>query len=99
MVYIDVLLITRFLSNYHIPIKIYWLFQCKKNYNKDYDISKLYYYNNYLDDKNKYATTISLDAGDAIIYNYIDMIEKISIQSLKTFDVGGICFIMVYIWR
>jgi len=64
-----------------------------KYHNKgDYDISKLMYYKDFLDDRNKYAITIRLDEDDAIIYNYIDMIEKISIQSLKKMDLGAICF-------
>ena len=41
---------------------------------------------------NKYAISIRLDADDALIHNYIDIIHKLSQYLLYKFDIGAICF-------
>ena len=62
-----------------------------KYHNND-DISNLSYYNEFLNNKNKYIITVRLDADDALIYNYIDILKKFAIRSLYKLDIGAICF-------
>lgn len=58
----------------------------------DYNISKLSFFTEYLNISNKYAISIRLDADDALIHNYIDIIHKLSQRLLYKFDIGAICF-------